>query len=427
MAGARAYIAGLNPQLPRPVQLLQLGGLANAFGNGIVFPFLFIYLHNVRGFGLGTVGLVLAANGAVSLVVGPLSGPVIDRIGGRWTLVGSLVFLAVGFGGYAAVTSVEGAFATSVLAGIGNGAFWPAQSVLITGLTPRDRRPAAFAMQRVVMNLGIGIGGLVGGLVASTDSAWSFRALFLIDGATFIAYLLVVLAYVPEPSAAVERAAAQGSYRDVLRHRTFMYVIALNTLFITAGFALLELLPVYMKNHAGVSERGVGLVFFVNTIVIVIAQLPIARLGEGHRRMALLFALGVVWATSQGLVPVVGNLLDGAAATVMFAVVAGIFAIGECLHGTVQAPLVSDLAVPALIGRYMALSAFSWQVGFTISPAAGGFLLAAMPNGVWLLAGGLCLLAGFLSLALERSIPRDARRSPVHEQAPRSAVAPAGG
>jgi len=52
-----------------------------------------IYLHNVRGFGLGTVGLVLAANGAVSLVVGPLSGPVIDRIGGRWTLVGSLVFL----------------------------------------------------------------------------------------------------------------------------------------------------------------------------------------------------------------------------------------------------------------------------------------------------------------------------------------------
>jgi hypothetical protein len=32
-------------------------------------------------------------------------------------------------------------------------------------------------------------------------------------------------------------------------------------------------------------------------------QLPIARLGEGHRRMALLFALGVVWATSQGLVP----------------------------------------------------------------------------------------------------------------------------
>src|ERR1044071_9194147 len=99
----RSYVSDLNPQLPQPVQILQLGGLANAFGNGIVYPFLFIYLHNVRGFGLGTVGLVLAANGAVSLVVGPLSGPIVDRIGGRWTLVGALAFLAVGYGGYAAV------------------------------------------------------------------------------------------------------------------------------------------------------------------------------------------------------------------------------------------------------------------------------------------------------------------------------------
>jgi MFS family permease len=413
----RAYLSSLNPRLPRAVQLLQLGGLANAFGNGIVYPFLFIYLHNVRGLGLGTVGLVLATNGAVSLVVGPLSGPVIDRIGGRWTLAVALVFLAIGFGGYAAVTTVEAAFATSFLAGIGNGAFWPAQSVLIAGLTPRDQRPAAFAMQRVVMNLGVGIGGLVGGLIASTDSVWSFRTLFLVDGATFVAYLLVVLARVPEPAAATERAVAEGSYRDVLRNRVFVAVIALNTLFITAGFALLELLPVYMKNHAGVGERGVGLVFFANTIVIVVAQLPIARLGEGHRRMWLLFLLGLVWATSQGLTPVVGNLFEGPSATVFFALVAGIFAIGECLHGTVQAPLVSDLARPELLGRYMALSAFSWQIGFTISPAAGGFLLAAMPNGVWLLAGGLCLLSGFLALSLEPSIPRDARRSPVRGEA----------
>src|SRR3954465_10305024 len=88
----RAYLASLNPQLPRPVQILQLGGLFNALGNGIVLPFLLIYLHNVHGFGLGVSGLVLATNGAVSLVAGPLSGTAIDRIGGRWTLIASLVF-----------------------------------------------------------------------------------------------------------------------------------------------------------------------------------------------------------------------------------------------------------------------------------------------------------------------------------------------
>ncbi len=28
---------------------LQVGGLVNAFGNGMVIPFMFIYLHNVLG------------------------------------------------------------------------------------------------------------------------------------------------------------------------------------------------------------------------------------------------------------------------------------------------------------------------------------------------------------------------------------------
>jgi MFS family permease len=412
----RAYLSSLNPRLPRSVQILQAGGLANAFGNGIVYPFLFIYLHNVRGFGLGTVGLILATNGAVSLVAGPLSGPLVDRLGGRWTLMASLVFLTLGYGGYAFVTTVPTAFAVSFVAGIGNGAFWPSQSTLIAGLTPRDKQPIAFAMQRVMMNLGFGLGGVTGGLIASTDSVWSFRALFLIDGATFVAYALVVLARVPEPTAARERAALQGSYRDVVRHRVFMAVIAINCVFITAGFALLELLPVYMKNHAGVTERGVGLVFFVNTIVIVITQLPIARLAEGRRRMPLMALLGVIWATAHALTPVIGTFSAGVAATGLFCVSMSIFAIGECVHGAVQNPLVTDLAKPELIGRYMALSAFSWQVGFTIGPAIGGFLLAAMPNGVWGLAGGVCLAAAVASLALERWIPREARISPVRAE-----------
>jgi hypothetical protein len=44
-----SYLRSLDPQLPRDVWVLQIGGLVNAFGNGIVLPFLIIYLHNVRG------------------------------------------------------------------------------------------------------------------------------------------------------------------------------------------------------------------------------------------------------------------------------------------------------------------------------------------------------------------------------------------
>ena len=68
------YLRSLDPRLPRSVWILSFGGLANAVGNGLAYPFLVIYLHNVRGFSLGTAGLVLATNGAVSLACGPGGG-----------------------------------------------------------------------------------------------------------------------------------------------------------------------------------------------------------------------------------------------------------------------------------------------------------------------------------------------------------------
>ena len=71
MRSLGAYLRSLDPRLPRPVWILNIGGLANAVGNGLAFPFLVIYLHNVRGFSLATAGLVLATTGAVSLLCGP--------------------------------------------------------------------------------------------------------------------------------------------------------------------------------------------------------------------------------------------------------------------------------------------------------------------------------------------------------------------
>ena len=62
---------------------MEAGGLANAFGNGVAYPFTVIYLHNVRGFSLGIAGLVLATNAVVGLGAGPLAGVVVDRFGAR--------------------------------------------------------------------------------------------------------------------------------------------------------------------------------------------------------------------------------------------------------------------------------------------------------------------------------------------------------
>jgi len=70
---ARGLFRTYFPPLPRSVFTLQAGGLVNSFGNGMVIPFMFIYLHNVRGIGLGVAGLVVATHAVVSIVADPSS------------------------------------------------------------------------------------------------------------------------------------------------------------------------------------------------------------------------------------------------------------------------------------------------------------------------------------------------------------------
>jgi MFS family permease len=412
------FLRALDPKLPRSVTTLQLGGLVSALGNGMLIPFLFIYLHNVRGIGLGVAGLVVGTNAVVSVVAGPVAGSLVDRRGGRYVLALSLVVLTVGYGTFVLVHEPWEGFVAAAVTGIGNGFFWPAQSTLLAALSQPERRHATFAMQRVMMNLGIGVGALVGGLIADADHPRTFVALFLLDAASFLVYLGVVLAAVPEPLRA-DRAATDrpGSYTEVLRHGAFVAVVGLNTLFIFAGMSGFELLPVFAKNEVGVEEGAIGTIFFVNTVVIVLAQLPIAKLSEGHRRMRLLAVLGVLWAACWIGVSIVGGSVDGTTAAVLLAVVMGAFGIGECIHGAVQAPLVSDLAEPRLLGRYMALSALSWQVGFALGPAIGGFLLSVSPIGTWLVWAALCGIGAALSITLERAIPMGIRRTPVAQPA----------
>ncbi len=76
----------------------------------------------------------------------------------------------------------------------------------------------------------------------------------------------------------------------------------------------------------------------------------------------------------------------------------------------------------------MAISALSWQVGFTIGPAVGGALLAASPTGLWLTMASVMFATGVAMLALERGLPEGLRRAPrgahAQEPVPLAVVAP---
>ena len=417
MNRAAAYIRGLDPDLPRPVWILEAGTFLNFFGSGIAFPFLIIYLHNVRGFGLGTAGLVVAALSVVGIAAGPAAGPLIDRFGGRVTLGAALLVAAVGYGLMPLVHEPWHAFALAAVIGLGGGTFWPSVSVLLTSLTPPEKRHRAFALQRVALNFGLGLGGLVGGLIASTSDPSSFTVLFLVDAATYVG-MVFVLPFVSEPQ--LEEAldetfeAERGAgYRAVVRDRALLSLLALNVVFISAGYAPFELLPVFAKNHNGVSESWIGVIFFFNTMALVVAQLPVARFAEGRSRMKVLAVMPASFAVCWLVVLLGGATLDGTEAAVVFVLAATIFGLASCVHGPTQAALVADLAPSRLRGRYLALSSMSWEIGFAIGPAIGGVLLAVAPLALWPLAALALGVSVFAVLRTEARLPVALRRTPA--------------
>jgi hypothetical protein len=65
-----------------------------AMGTGLVLPFTVVYLHEVRGFSLETVGLLLALQAGIGIVMVTPAGALMDRIGAgssagsSWTCTG---------------------------------------------------------------------------------------------------------------------------------------------------------------------------------------------------------------------------------------------------------------------------------------------------------------------------------------------------
>jgi MFS family permease len=410
----RAYLRELDPQLPRDVYVLQGGGLLNAFGNGVVLPFLIIYLHNVRGISLGLAGLAAATQSATGLASGFVAGTISDRAGPRRVLIGSLVVMSVAFGLMPLIRTAGDAFALYVVWGAGSGSFWPAQSALLAGLTPPTRRAASYALQRLTMNLGVAVGGVVAGLIASVAHPGSFTVLFLLDVATFVAYVLVLALWVPSPALHPDRAA--GSWRRVARDRTMVSFSLLNALFMASAIALMvELLPAFAKNVARVNEREIGLLFALDSLAVVTLQLPVARLVEGRRRMRGLALMGAVWATALLGVWAGGTWTTATAAAAVFAAATVVFAFGETLHGAIHAPLAADLAPPQLVGRYLALASLSWQAGWIAGPAVGGFFLQHAPRALWPAAAAVNVLCSAWALALERRLPQSVRTTPRAE------------
>jgi MFS family permease len=408
VGGAVNGLRRLGFGLPAELWVVQVGIFLNYLGWGAVLPFEIIYLHDGRGFSLGVAGLVVGTVTGLAVAAAPVAGPVIDRAGARAVTAHAGLALAAGYGGLALAHSPWQAFAAAAAAGAGNGALLPSQSALLASLVPPELRHRATAVSRVAGNVGIGLGGAVGGLVAAYGLN-GFVALFLANALTYVLYAAILVAVVREDA---RPAPVTGGYRDLLRDRPFVRLAATNVAVIAVGWGVFTwIVPPYASGAVGVGPRLIGLLLAANALTVTLAQIPVARLAEGRRRAVTMGAASLTFVVACLLVVGAGLVGSGYAYAVLLVAVVAV-GVGECLHTTVLMPLVADLAPAALRGRYMATMGLSWWLGLALAPTLGTQLLSVSPPAVMLAGAAVALAAGLSALALERDLPAAVRLTP---------------
>ncbi|MDQ0714463.1 MFS family permease [Streptomyces luteogriseus] len=362
---------------------IHVGNALSAFGLGFTVPYLYVYVAQVRGLGAMTAGLVLAVFAVAALVVLPFAGRAIVRRGPLPVLLTALVTAAVGALSLGIASSAAAVLVSASLLGAGQAVMQPALATMIVDCSSADTRSRAFAMQFFLQNLGLGVGGLIGGHLVDTTSAASFTLLFAIEAAMFL-LLVVVMVTVRMPHAprieGAPKASGRGSWKQLMGNRAMVQLCVLGFVLFFACYGQFESgLSAYGVEAAGISTSALGTALAANTLMIVVAQFAVLRFVERRRRSRVIAAVGLIWAVAWVVAGYAG-LGHGSQemATAAFVSTYALFGLGEAMLSPTVAPLVADLAPEGMAGQYNSAFALVKQLALAVGPAVGGPLGASL-------------------------------------------------
>jgi MFS family permease len=397
-------------------------------GRGLTLPFTIIYLHEVRGFDLGLSGALMGLIAISGFAATGPAGSLTDRYGARTILLSGLTVMIVGNVLLAFATSPAVAAVALVLIGINFGVSWPAFNALIAAVVSGDLRQTYFGVNFALVNLGIGVGGIVGGLYVDVSEPDTFTAIYLLDAAFVLVPIALLLGPLRNLHGRAEHPedATGGTYREILREPPVRWLTALTFVAVFVGYGQHEAgFPGYSRQVAEVSTRTIGFAFAVNTAVIVLLQFLVLSRIKGRRRTRVMAVMGVVWAFSWLLLGAAGLVPGTMAAAAGILVFMGVFAFGETLMQPTIPAVNNDLAADHTRGRYNAISAAAFQGGAIAGPVVAGLLLGHDLGEVYigLMVVG-CLAVCAMARALERRIPDAANGVAVDEPDTKMAAEP---
>lgn len=367
-------------QLPLQVRILCLGSLVNRAGS-FVLIFLTIYASEEMGFGIFFATACMGVFGLGSMLGSLLGGHLADQIGRR------VVMLIALMGGAALLLILSlmqnrlGFITTVGLFALVGDMYRPAASAMIADHVDVDRRPHAFALMYIAINLGFAIAPPIGGILAE----YSFQWLFWGDAATMLLYGVIILAFISEsiPKPAQAPTSVEPNepvLRDALQRitgdRTFL-LFCLSTLLISLVFMQgMSTLPIHLR-QSGFSNLQFGLLMSVNGLLIFLFQLPVTHWLRDRNAMSVIIVGGILIAVGFGLCGL-GN------GFVFLAMAIAVWTLGEILQAPFKHAVVTDLAPVDLRARYLGMFSMCYALAMTIGAPIGGEVLSRFgPTVLW--------------------------------------------
>ncbi len=364
--------------LPREAWLLFWTSLVNRAGL-MVLPFLILYLTTERGLSAGRAGIVLAAYGLTSIAGAPLAGRLADKVGSLPVMRVSLAMTGVLLFAYPFAKTFPQLIVVTALWSLVDVSFRPASLKLMTESVEPAQRKSAFVLVRLAINLGMSIGPALGGFLATV----SFRAIFIVDAVTSISAAAVLFLFRTPPASAKQQSAvtelSQVRTKSVLTDMPFLIFLFGVFLSAVVFFQHEGALPLFLVQTLGQSTAFFGILFTINTLLIVVFEIPLnsATSHWPHSR-----SMGV----GSALITIGFGALAFASSPTAVIITVLFWTFGEMLLFPAMSAYLGDVAPAESRGVYMGAFTTSTQLGFALGTSFGAYMFASVgvPS-VWLI------------------------------------------
>lgn len=330
-----------------------------------MLPFLTLYLTEELGETPGDAGLVLAAYGLGALITAPFVGKLSDKIGAMRLMQISMLGSGVLFFLFSFLENYWFIFSLSVLLAVINESFRPASMAFISDSVEAELRKPAFALYRLAINLGMSIGPILGGFL----TAINYSLLFYADGITCISagiYLLLVKWDLPqtEEDELEAKSSPAKNLPPVYRDWKFLYFLLAMVPVGIVMFQLMSTLPLFLVNDLGYAKTTFGFVIAVNTVMIIIIELPLNTLMNKWSDWKLLLIGSLLTGIGFGGMAVLHSM-PGIIITVI------IWTFGEMILFPAGASYAAELSPKGKRGEYMGYYQLMFSICFTLGPWLG--------------------------------------------------------